>query len=129
MSREEFCAEVRKGTPIIVVDNSNIKESEYEHFIEFAQKEHYISAVVTLPAPHDLEIAAQRSTQDVTVNELTTMMSMYEPTSLALLSRKGAQMHDAAVKGNLRVSPRRDASPRGHGPTNRRSSSHFREIP
>ena len=59
---EEFCAEVRKGTPIIVVDNSNIKESEYEHFIEFAQKEHYISAVVTLPAPHDLEVAAQRST-------------------------------------------------------------------
>ena len=29
----EFCAEVRRGTPIIVVDNSNIKESEYLHFI------------------------------------------------------------------------------------------------
>lgn len=32
----EFCTEVRKGTPIIVVDNSNILESEYLHFIEFA---------------------------------------------------------------------------------------------
>ena len=30
---EEFCAEVSKGTPIIVVDNNNIKESEYLHFI------------------------------------------------------------------------------------------------
>ena len=57
------------------------------------------------------------------------MMSMYEPTSLSLLARKGAEMHDAATKGGLRVSPRRDASPRGHGPSGRRSSSHFREIP
>jgi len=42
------------------------------------------------------------------VNELSTMMSMYEPTSLAKLSRKGAQMHENAVRGinNLKVSPR-----------------------
>ena len=58
----EFCAEVRKGTPIIVVDNANIKEDEYSHLIDFAQQEHYIAAVVTLPAPHDFEVAAQRST-------------------------------------------------------------------
>ncbi len=102
---EEFCAEVRKGTQIIVVDNSNIKESEYEHFIEFAQQEHYLTSVVTLPAPHDLEVAAQRSTQDITVTELSQMLNMYEPTSLAKLARKGAAMHEAASKGGLRVSP------------------------
>ena len=116
-----------------MVDNSNIKESEYLHFIEFAQQEHYIASVVTLPAPHDLEIAAQRSTKDVTVNELNSMLSMYEPTSLAKLSKKGAEMHDAAQRGmnNLRVSPRRDCSPtsRGSMGNQRRSSSHFREIP
>ena len=33
---DEFCAEICKGTPVIVVDNSNIKEDEYLHFIEFA---------------------------------------------------------------------------------------------
>ena len=86
----EFCQEVQRGTPIIVVDNSNIKESEFLHFIEYAQQEHYIASIVTLPAPHDLEIAAQRSTQNITVSELSNMMSMYEPTSLAKLSRKGA---------------------------------------
>ena len=47
---------------------------------------------------------------------------MYEPTSLALLSRKGVELHDAATQGSLRVSPRGSNS-------GRRSSSHFREIP
>ena len=47
----EFCAEVLKGTPVIVVDNSNIKESEFMHFVEFAQQEHYIASIVTLPPP------------------------------------------------------------------------------
>ena len=46
---------------MIVVDNMNIKESEFTHFIEFAQQEHYIASVVTVPPPHDLELAAQRS--------------------------------------------------------------------
>ena len=64
------------------------------------------------------------------------MMSMYEPTSLAKLSRKGAEMHDAAVRGmgNLKVSPRsrhsdNDILPMGSVGGNRRSSSHFRELP
>ena len=80
---------------------------------------------MTLPAPHDLEVAAQRSTQDITVTELSQMLNMYEPTSLAKLARKGAEMHDASVKG-LRVSP--STSPRG-SLSGRRSSSHFRELP
>lgn len=81
----EFCTEVRKGTPIIVVDNSNILESEYQHFMDFAQQEHYIASVVQLPAPHDFEEAAQRSTRDITAGEISSMLSMYEPTSLAKL--------------------------------------------
>ena len=48
---------------------------------------------------------------------------MYEPTSLALLSRKGAELHENA----LRVSPR--SSGNTGNMNNRRSSSHFREIP
>ena len=62
------------------------------------------------------------------------MMSMYEPTSLAKLSRKGAQMHEDAVRGmsGLKVSPRGGAQDSLGGSSStvgRRSSSHFREIP
>ena len=62
--------------------------------MEFAQQEHYIASIVTLPAPHDLEIAAVRSNQNVSVNQIQAMVNMYEPTSLTLLSRKGAELHD-----------------------------------
>ena len=74
--------------------------------MEFAQQEHYIASIVTLPAPHDLEIAAVRSNQNVSVNQIKAMVNMYEPTSLTLLSRKGAELHDIATSGALRVSPR-----------------------
>ena len=92
---------------------------------------------MTLPAPHDLEVAAERSTKNVTVNEISNMLSMYEPTSLAKLNRKGAAMHDASVRGlgGLKVSPRNrgegGSSPMGGVGVgnNRRSSSHFREMP
>ena len=33
----EFCAEIDKGTQIIVVDNMNIQESEYMHLVHKAQ--------------------------------------------------------------------------------------------
>lgn len=108
-------AEIRKGTPIIVVDNSNIKESEYINFIEFAQQEHYIASVVTMPAPADLETAAQRSSKDVTASELTRMMSMYEPFSLSKLSKKGVEMHELSTRSlSQRMSPRAASS--GGGP-------------
>lgn len=64
----EFCAEILRGTPIIVVDNNNIKESEYLHFVEFAHKEHYIASIVTLPPPTSIELASQRSSHGVTPN-------------------------------------------------------------
>jgi hypothetical protein len=44
------------------------------HFVEFAHKEHYIASIVMLPAPSDLEIAAQRSTMNVTPKEMQQMI-------------------------------------------------------
>ena len=101
-----------------MIDNNNIGEDEYAHFIDYAQQEHYLASVVTLPPPHDLEAAAERSTKQITANEIANMISMYEPLSLSKLSKKGAEIHEASMG---RVSPRHM--------TNRRSSSHFREIP
>ena len=119
----EFCAEILRGTPIIVVDNNNIKESEYLHFVEFAHKEHYIASIVTLPPPTSIELASQRSSQGVTPNQVQQMLSMFEPASLSKLARKGADMHEMAERSlaDCRLSPR--------GGVNRRSSSHFRDIP
>lgn len=111
-----------------MVDNNNIKESEYIHFIEFAHKERYIASVVTLPAPIDLETAAQRASKPVTVSELTKMMSMYEPLSLSILSKKGVEMHEAGLSG--RQTPRRDAGGENRGNvSSRHSSSQYRGIP
>ena len=119
---------MRKGTPIIVVDNSNILESEYLHLMEFAQQEHYIASVVQLPAPHDFEEAAQRSTKNVTAGEISSMLSIYEPTSLAKLTKKNEQMHELSASrrmSGLKISPK--TSPRN---VKRRSSSAtFQEIP
>ena len=119
----EFCAEILRGTPIIVVDNNNIKESEYLHFVEFAHKEHYIASIVTLPPPSNIEMAAQRSSQGVTPNQVQQMLNMFEPASLSKLARKGADMHEMAERSlaDCRLSPR--------GKVNRRSSSHFSTIP
>jgi len=99
--------------------------------MDHARQEHYIAAVVTIPAPHDLEVAAQRSSQSVSVNEIHSMLSMYEPTSLAKLSKKGAAMHDAATKlGATKLSPRGASSPTSRGSVGaRRESKQFREIP
>ena len=80
-----------------------------------------------MPAPANLEVAAQRSTRDITVSEIDAMMGMYEPFSLAKLARKGAEMHELSSRGSSgRLSPRRDA---GGEMSGRRSSSHFREVP
>eukprot|EP00354_Favella_ehrenbergii_P007435 CAMPEP_0170469262 /NCGR_PEP_ID=MMETSP0123-20130129/12150_1 /TAXON_ID=182087 /ORGANISM="Favella ehrenbergii, Strain Fehren 1" /LENGTH=85 /DNA_ID=CAMNT_0010736071 /DNA_START=479 /DNA_END=736 /DNA_ORIENTATION=- len=60
---------------------------------------------------------------------------MYEPFSLSKLSKKGADLHELSVRrvsSIQRLSPRRDSggsSPRSNSSVNRRSSSHFREIP
>ena len=57
------------------------------------------------------------------------MLSMYEPTSLSKLAKKGADMHEAsakALKAALSVSPRGGDSPntRASLGDNRRRSSH-----
>ena len=85
-----------------------------------------------MPAPPDLEEAAQRSSQNVTASELTRMIGMYEPFSLSKLTSKRQNLHELSMggSGSGRLSPRRDGgtSPRGGG-VNRRSSSYFREQP
>ena len=57
----EFCDEIKKGTEIIVIDNTNLAEWEYVRFIKKAQKEHYFTAVVALPPPQDIQTIKERT--------------------------------------------------------------------
>ena len=57
----DFCKELEKQTEIIVVDSTNIREEEYMHFIDEAQKRHYFTSIVTLPMNASIEAAAKRS--------------------------------------------------------------------
>ena len=94
--------------------------------------------MVTMPSPPNLEEAAQRSSQNVTASELTRMIGMYEPFSLSKLTNKSHDLHELNVGGGgsgaQRLSPRHQfdgsGSPRNRSNSvNRRSSSHFRELP
>ena len=78
----------------------NIVEAEYLHLVKKAQQEHYFTSIVTLPAPDNIEVAAERSKHTVTTSEMKALISLYEPTSLGKLINKG----DEIQKHNL--SPR-----------------------
>ena len=84
------------------MDNVNIRESEYIHFIEKAQAEHYFVSVVATAPPTNFEEAAKRSTVDISAKELQDCISMYEPLSLEKLAKKGSQM----IESHNRLSPR-----------------------
>lgn len=51
---QEFCAEIEKGTEIIVVDNTNLSEWEYIRFVKKASQEHYFVSIVALPPPNEI---------------------------------------------------------------------------
>jgi len=83
----EFCAEIDKGTEIIVVDHTNLCEGEYQRFVQKAQGEHYFVSIVHMPPP-EISTAVKRSTFDVTDDVMTQMMSKWEPYSPGRLSEK-----------------------------------------
>ena len=71
------------------MDNVNIREAEYLHFIEKAQAEHYFVSVVATTPPTNFEEAAKRSSIDISAKELQKCLTLYEPMSLEKLSKKG----------------------------------------
>ncbi len=64
----EFENEIKKGTEVIVVDNTNLSEWEYIRFVKKAQLEHYFVSIVALPPPEEIQTAVERSQFDVNDN-------------------------------------------------------------
>ncbi len=46
---ERFKKEIEKGTPNIIVDNSNVKKYHYHHYLDYGQRHNYLVSVVTIP--------------------------------------------------------------------------------
>ena len=92
---KEFCDEISKGTEVIVVDNTNLKESEYLRFVRKAQQEHYFVSIVTLPPPSELQTAVERSQFDLNDDDITMMLAKWEPFSPARLLEKSYSLRGA----------------------------------
>lgn len=85
---QEFCEEIAKGTEVIVIDNTNLSEWEYLRFVKKAGQEHYFVSIVTMPPPDEMQTAIERSQFDVNDDEMTQMLSKWEPFSPAKLLDK-----------------------------------------
>ena len=46
---ERFRSEVEKGTPLIIIDNTNIKKFHYAHYLDYATRHNYITLIVLIP--------------------------------------------------------------------------------
>ena len=89
-----FCEEIKKGTEIIVIDNTNLSEWEYVRFIKKAQLEHYFVSVVAVAPPQDIQTIKERTQFDVNDNELTQLFSKWEPYSPSRLTEKSHSFHE-----------------------------------
>ena len=98
---DEFCAEIKKGTEIIVIDNTNLSEWEYVRFIKKAQQEHFFVSIVALPPPSEVQTACERSHFDVNDDEMTQMLSKWEPFSPAKLLDKSQSLSGSHSSSQL----------------------------
>ena len=71
---EAFCESVKKGTPVVICDNTNMREDYYYHYAKFAQEHGYIVSVVETLLPN-FDEAAKRNSHGVTSDIMERMWS------------------------------------------------------
>ena len=76
---ERFKAEVEKETPFIIVDNTNIKNFHYYHYLDYAQRNNYLTAIVIVPDNNlsNRELA-EKNIHGVTQETIRRMRSIFE---------------------------------------------------
>ena len=74
---EAFSQSLSKGIPIIICDNTNVRKIHFMPYIEEAQKNCYIVAVVSMPHP-EIEVAATRNIHGVTASVIHRMIEQWE---------------------------------------------------
>lgn len=73
-----FTESLKKGIPIVICDNTNIKRSEFEPYIRAAKQHGYEVKIVSLPHP-DPEVAAKRNSHGVGADAIRRMIEKFEP--------------------------------------------------
>lgn len=46
---ERFRVEIDKSSPLIIVDNTNIKKFHYAHYLDYATRHNYLTIIILLP--------------------------------------------------------------------------------
>jgi broad-specificity NMP kinase len=75
----DFKAEIEKQTPLIIVDNTNIKNFHYWHYLDWAQRNGYIVGILTMPH-NDVSNRelAERNVHGVDQNTIRRMRHSFE---------------------------------------------------
>lgn len=74
---QSFQKSLREDKPIVVIDNTNIKRSHFEKYIDAAKEKGYLVHEVAVPPP-DPEEAAKRNLHDVSQDVIKRMIDEYE---------------------------------------------------
>jgi tRNA uridine 5-carbamoylmethylation protein Kti12 len=79
---EEFCESLKGGKPIVVLDNTNIKEwhykSETKNYVKAAKENGYIVRIVEMPFPKP-EDAEKWNTHGVSKEIIKRLIKQFEP--------------------------------------------------
>ena len=75
---QNFLGSLEKGTPAIIVDNTNVQTKHYAAYVEAAQAAEYAVVFVELAHP-DLDVATFRNTHGVSKEIINDMILAWEP--------------------------------------------------
>lgn len=72
-----FCRSLNDGAPIVVCDNTNVKRTHFQRYVEAAKRAGYIVAFVVMPRP-SVEVATERNVHKVPAYAIQRMIDEWE---------------------------------------------------
>jgi len=72
-----FTKSCEDNTPVVICDNTNTQEWEYEQYIKAAEENGYCVAIVKMKHPSTI-VAAERNTHGVPLEAILRMLSRFE---------------------------------------------------
>jgi hypothetical protein len=75
----KFRAEVDNGRRIIIINNSNIKNYHYYHYLDYAQRNGYLTSIILIPTNNvSDEVLAKRNSHSIDEFTIAKMRSDFE---------------------------------------------------
>ncbi|HUD04215.1 MAG TPA: AAA family ATPase [Candidatus Paceibacterota bacterium] len=78
---EAFCQSLKENQPIVICDNTNIRRSSYQHYIDAAQKAGYEVRIIERPHPNP-KLAAANNIHGVPEAVIRRMIHHWEPSNI-----------------------------------------------